>query len=90
MMYEALRVFLTISAIPLAAGLFLIGRFAYFYIIGDGAGHVQSLIVASILMISGFITILMGLLADLIARNRRLSEDIIYQIRKYQVGDPSN
>jgi len=85
MMYEALRVFLSLSALPLAAGLFLIGRFFYFFIIGDSAGHIQSLIVASILMILGFITVLMGLLADLIARNRRISEDIIYQIRKSQL-----
>jgi hypothetical protein len=33
-------------------------------------------------MVLGFVTVLMGLLADLIARNRRLSEDIIYLIRK--------
>ncbi len=73
MMYEALRVFLSLSALPLAAGIFLLARFGYFFLIGDGSGHVQSLIVASILMILGFITILMGLLADLIARNRRLA-----------------
>ena len=89
MMYEALRVFLSLSAIPIGAGLFLLARFGYFYLIGDGSGHVQSLVVASILMVLGFVTALMGLLADLIARNWRLSEDIIYLIRsEHSQGKP--
>jgi len=82
LMYEALRVFLGLSTVPLLGGLILLGRFGYFFIVEGGAGHVQSLIVAAILMILAFVVILLGLLADLIARNRRLSEDIHYQLRK--------
>jgi glycosyltransferase involved in cell wall biosynthesis len=85
LMYEALRVFLTLSLIPLLLGGALLGRFAYFYAIGDGAGHVQSLIVATILMVLGFVTILIGLLGDLIARNRRLSEEIRYELKKIEL-----
>jgi hypothetical protein len=82
LMYEALRIFLSLSVIPLIAGLFLLLRFGYFFLIGSGQGHIQSLIVASILMVLGFLTILLGLLADLIAKNRRLSEDIQFRLRK--------
>ncbi len=82
LMYEALRVFLGLSVIPLLGGLFLLGRFAYYFLIGDGQGHIQSLIVATILMVLGFVTILIGLLGDLIARNRRLNEEINYQLKK--------
>ncbi len=85
LMYEALPVFISLSTIPLLGGLFLLGRFAYYFIIGDGQGHIQSLIVASILMVLGFITILIGLLGDLIARNRRLNEEINYRIKKMNV-----
>jgi glycosyltransferase involved in cell wall biosynthesis len=83
LMYEALRIFLVLSLIPLLAGSFLLGRFGYFYLIGQGSGHVQSLVVAAILMVMGFLTILLGLLADLIAQNRRMSEDILYKVRKF-------
>ena len=82
LMYEALRVFLGLSVIPLLGGLFLLGRFAYYFIIDVGQGHIQSLIVATILMVLGFMTILIGLLGDLIARNRRLNEEINYHLKK--------
>lgn len=82
LMYEALRVFLGLSVIPLLGGLFLLGRFAYYFIIDGGQGHIQSLIVATILMVLGFMTILIGLLGDLIARNRSLNEEINYHIKK--------
>jgi len=85
LMYEALRVFLALSVIPLLCGLFLLGRFVYYYIIGDGQGHIQSIIVATILMVLGFMTILIGLLGDLIARNRTLNEEIYYRLKKRDV-----
>ena len=82
LMYEALRVFLSLSVIPLLGGFFLLSRFGYYFLIGDGQGHIQSLIIATILMVLGFVTILIGLLGDLIARNRRLNEEINYRIKK--------
>jgi len=85
LMYEALRVFLGLSVIPLLGGIFLLGRFGYYFLIGDGQGHIQSLIIATILMVLGFVTILVGLLGDLIARNRRLNEEINYRIKKTNI-----
>jgi len=82
LMYEALRSFLSLGAIPLAGGFLLLLRFGYFYIIGQGQGHVQSLIISSILILIAFIIFLLGFLADLIARNRRINEEIVYRIRK--------
>lgn len=82
LMYEALRVFLTLGTLPLLAGLALVARFFYFYLIGDGAGHVQSLVIAALLVVLGVQTFLLGLLADLIARNRHLSEETNYRLKK--------
>ena len=82
LMYEALRVFLILGAIPLLAGLLLLGRFVYFYLIGDGTGHVQSLIVAAILVVLGIQAFLLGLLGDLIAKNRHLSEETNYRLKR--------
>jgi glycosyltransferase involved in cell wall biosynthesis len=84
LMYEALRVFLSLSLVPLLVGAGLILRFVYYFAIGDGSGHIQSLIVAAILLVFAFMTILLGLLADLIARNRRLMEEIRYGLRKQE------
>jgi glycosyltransferase involved in cell wall biosynthesis len=86
LMYEALRIFLILGSFPFAVGLVLLGRFLYFYAIGDGTGHIQSLILASILVVLGFLTFLLGLLGDLIAKNRHLSEDTNYRLKKAEFG----
>ncbi len=82
LMYDALRAFMTLGTFPLAAGGVLVARFAYYWVTAQGAGHIQSLIAAAILIIIGFLTFLLGLLADLIARNRQLLEEQVYLLRK--------
>jgi glycosyltransferase involved in cell wall biosynthesis len=86
LMYEALRIFLVLGSIPLAGGFVLLGRFLYYYAMGDGTGHIQSLILASILVVLGFLTCLLGLLGDLIAKNRHLSEETNYRLKKAEFG----
>lgn len=81
LMYEALRGFLILGVIPVIIGAILLLRYGLYYLQGVG-GHVQSLILAAILIVLGFLTFLLGLLADLIARNRRLNEEINYRLRK--------
>jgi len=76
-MYRAIRVFFSIGLILLIAGGALAVRYLVFFIQGQGAGHVQSVIVAAVLLIIGFQTILNGLLADLIASNRKMLEEIM-------------
>lgn len=80
--YKPFRFFATIGALSFGAG-FLIGlRFLYYWFRGSGEGHVQSLIFASILLGIGFQTTLVAFLADLLAVNRRLLEDVQYSLRK--------
>lgn len=81
-MYEPLKVFAAIGAVLCAAGLAGIGRFLYFVATDGGAGHVQSLVLSAALLILGFQTFLIGLLADLIAANRRLLEEVLYRLRR--------
>jgi glycosyltransferase involved in cell wall biosynthesis len=81
-MYRPLRVFMTISAIAIGIALLLGVRFLYFFALGRGAGHVQSLILAAILTIVGFQVGLIGLLADSSAMNRKLTEETLYRIRQ--------
>ena len=48
-MYEPLRVFMTAAALVGVGALIVWGRFFYFFTSGDGAGHVQSLILGAVL-----------------------------------------
>ena len=63
-------------------GLILAARYLFYFFIGEGDGHIQSLILAAILMMLGFQTVVIGLISDLIAANRRLSEEAVYRLRK--------
>ena len=82
LMYEPLKVFSLASLPFLAVGGVVIARFLYYYSIGQGTGKIQSLILAAALVLVGFQILLLALLADLIAANRRILEDIQYQVRK--------
>jgi hypothetical protein len=82
LMYEALRVFVVLGSVLLLGGLVLTGRYVYYFAIGEGQGHVQSLILATILMLMGVLSFLLGVLADLIAKVRRLNEEALYRLRK--------
>ncbi len=86
-MYEPLRVFIVAGLILLLGGFILSFRYLYFVFQGEGKGHVQSVIIAAVLFIAGFQVILSGLMADLIAINRRLSEDILLRIKRLELGE---
>ncbi len=82
--YKAFRFFVSVGLLLFSAGLLGGLRFLYYYLSGDGAGHVQSLILSSILLGIGFQTMLTAFLADLLAVNRRLMEDVQYRIKKME------
>ncbi|MCD8346670.1 MAG: glycosyltransferase family 2 protein [Lachnospiraceae bacterium] len=80
-MYSPLKTFSILSMIPFAAGLAIGIRFLVLFFTGSGNGHTQSLILCAILIMMGFMTFVIGLQADLIAKNRKLLEDIQYHVR---------
>ncbi|MEK6538530.1 MAG: glycosyltransferase family 2 protein [Nitrospirota bacterium] len=81
-MYSPLKFFFSIGMIVIIGGLILAARYLFYFFIGEGDGHIQSLILAAILMMLGFQTVVIGLISDLIAANRRLSEEAVYRLRK--------
>jgi hypothetical protein len=81
-MYEPLKVFTYIGLLVFGGGFVLGLRFLYYYLFVDGGrGHIQSLILAAVLMIVGMFVVLIGLVADLISANRKLLEDLVYRVR---------
>jgi glycosyltransferase involved in cell wall biosynthesis len=88
-LYEPLRVFWGLGTICVAIGIMIGFRFLLEYLAGEGAGHIQSLILAAVLLIIGVQTILIGLVADLIGANRTLLEDTLFRVRvlELRLGD---
>ena len=84
-MYRPLRVFTILGGLLLLGGLGVGGRFLYYYLTGQGSGHLQSLVLAAILLIVGFQVLLIGLLADLIGFNRKILEELLYRVRFLEV-----
>ena len=82
-LYNPLRIFLRLGAVPIVLGLVLMGRFLYFYVTAHSpAGHIQSLILAVILITVGVQVWVVGVVADLIAVNRRLLEEAVERQRE--------
>lgn len=84
--YRPFRFFAIIGAVLFGIG-FLIGlRFLYFFAAGKGTGHVQSVVLSAVFLGMGFQTFLVAFVADLIASNRKLLEDLRYEVRQKSVG----
>jgi hypothetical protein len=81
-MYQPLRLFLTLSLVFLLPAALLILRFLFLFVTVPGpTGHVQSLVLGAALAMIGFLLILLGVLSDLIAMNRRLVEEALTTVR---------
>ena len=86
-MYRPLRVFTFLGGLMILLGLFLGLRFFYLnYIVGQGTGLIQSVILSAALLIVGFQVLLIGLVADLIAFNRKILEEVLYRMRSIELS----
>ncbi|MBN2085219.1 MAG: glycosyltransferase family 2 protein [Anaerolineales bacterium] len=84
-MYRPLRVFSILGSLFLLAGLALSVRYLYFAASGFGAGHIQSVILAAVLLIVGVVVFCIGLVADLIGFNRRILEENLFRTRRMEL-----
>jgi glycosyltransferase involved in cell wall biosynthesis len=86
-LYEPLRVFMTLAGVVALAALVIWGRFAYFYIVdGSGAGHVQSLILGAVLFNAAVVLAALGVLGDLLAAQRTLSQRTYERVRRIELA----
>lgn len=84
MTYRPFRFFALPGAVCFLIGLVPSLRFLYFYVQGQGEGHIQSLIFSALFLGLGAVLGVVGLLADLIGVNRQLLEDIRYRLRSME------
>jgi glycosyltransferase involved in cell wall biosynthesis len=83
--YEPLRVFATAAAVVMLAALAVWGRYLYFYIQGDGAGHVQSLILGAVLFNAGMVLGALGILGDLLSANSTMLQRVFERVRRLEL-----
>ncbi|MCQ2520830.1 MAG: glycosyltransferase family 2 protein [Lachnospiraceae bacterium] len=82
LMYKSMFVMGVVGLIPFLVGLGIGIRFLIYYFNGRTEGHIQSLILACTLLIIGFMTFVIGMLADVLSANRKIMEDTQYHVRK--------
>jgi len=80
-MYNPLRAFVSAGLVAFLIGMAPMIRFLWFYFSGEGGGHVQSLVIGAVCILFGVLAMMLGALADLIGRNRRLTEQVLERMR---------
>lgn len=85
--YKSFQFFMSIAGLLFGLGFLLGMRYLYFYFIGEGDGHIQSVILAGVLMGMGFQTGLIAFIADLLSVNRKLLEELRVEKRKAYYGE---
>jgi hypothetical protein len=82
--YKPFRFFAVPGVISGVLGSILLLRFLWYYVTAGGMGHIQSVIVGALLSGVGLFLVVIGLLADLIAVNRQLLEDVEWRVRRME------
>lgn len=85
-MYQPMKVFFTIGIILFLFGTAIGANFLYLYLVDGSSGHIQSLILAAVLLLAGFQVFMTGLVSDLISINRRLSESTLRRVKTIELS----
>jgi glycosyltransferase involved in cell wall biosynthesis len=83
--YEPLRVFMAAAALVMLLAFVVWGRYLYFWIEGDGAGHVQSLILGAVLFNAGMVLAALGILGDLLSANSTMLQRVFERVRRIEL-----
>jgi hypothetical protein len=83
--YEPLRVFLAAAAIVGLVALIVWGRFAFLFVTGHGQGHVQSVVLGSMLFVVAVQLAALGVIGDLLAANRVLIQRALERTRRIEL-----
>ena len=84
-MYHPLRMFFLLGTILMIVGAIPVARFLYFVVVGEGTGHIQSLILGGTFLIMGFMSYLVSLIADIINFNRQLIEMTLRRVTEVEL-----
>ena len=85
-LYEPLRVFMIAAGVVALPAAVIWARFIYFFLIGEGEGHVQSLILGSTLLIISSIFVALGVIGDLLAASRSMQQRTLERVRRVELS----
>ena len=84
-MYEPLRVFMTLAFLVGAVATVVWTRFFIAWVQGDGAGHVQSLILGAVLFNAAVVLAMLGIIGDLLSGQRIMLQRIFERVRRLEL-----
>jgi glycosyltransferase involved in cell wall biosynthesis len=84
-LYEPLRVFLIAAGVVAVPATVIWVRFLYYFFSGEGAGHIQSLILGSMLFIVSVQLAAMGVMGDILSSSRLLQQRILERVRRVEL-----
>ena len=90
LMFKPHTVLLWLAGITGVIGLIPFVRFLIFALMGQGSGHIQSLIFGLVLLTCSFMTFVLMIIADLLRTNRVLMEDVLERVKLIQYGTPNH
>jgi glycosyltransferase involved in cell wall biosynthesis len=83
LLYNPRTIFNSIGVLAGLLGAFLMVRFLYFYVIGDGAGHVQSVIVGGVFLTASMLSFILAVFSDIMRINRKLMQETLSELREH-------
>lgn len=83
-LYKPLKAFSLLCLPFLTVGMAIGVRFLWFMAHGTSGGHVQSLILGCTLIIIGFLIFVIGVMADTLAANRRILQDVQFHVKSME------
>lgn len=89
MVYRPLRFFAILGSIPFVGGMALCIRWLVLFLGGMEQTRAPSLILAAILIVVAGQLWTLGLVADLMAANRKMLENVKSRVRRFELGDTS-
>jgi glycosyltransferase involved in cell wall biosynthesis len=84
-MYEPLRVFMTAALLVGLAAVGVFGRFLWYFLQGDGGGHLQSLVLGAVLFNAAMVLAALGVLGDLLSGQRITLQRIFERVRRIEL-----
>lgn len=85
--FRPLRFFGSIGVLLTIIGMVPIIRFAYYYFYGQGDGHIQSLILGTMIILLGYINLVLGLLGSSIGWHRKVTEETLYRVKRLELRE---
>ena len=89
-MRKPLKTFLGIAAVFVLAALVLAVRFIVYACLGEGGGHIQSLVLMAVLAIVGFQIGIFGLVADAISGCRRVMDETLFHVKRIEYNNTNS